>query len=179
MNRFSLPGDTKERKTVMLAIFRSAFAGKKKADDAAAAAAFAAAVAPPAPAAAPNAPNAAAAADPDAELNEMAAQRLKAGKYRATTIKTMEDLMWHITIDTMHGARAPLDHAHNFLSKQRPHKDIIDRGTNMTRLVLGKAMAIFREFEQLLDERQDSVFEDLPRTDTVQYNLEASPQSKT
>ena len=173
----------------MLGIFREAFASKKKADDAAATAAFAAAAAaaPPAPAAAPNdAPNNAAnattteaAADPDAELNDIAAQRLKASKYRAATIKTIEDLMWHITIDTMKQARAPLDHAHNFLSKQRPHNDIVVNGTNMTRLVLGKAMTIFREFEQLLDEGQDSVFEDLPRTDTVQYNLEASPQSKT
>lgn len=181
----SPPGHTKERRKTMLAIFTSAFASKKKADDAAAESAFAAAAAaaPPAgaPAAAPNANTTTEAADdPDAELNEMAAQRLKAGRYRATTIKTIEDPMWHILIDTMHQARSPLDHAHNYLSKQRTHKEVTNGGgTNMTRLVCGKAMSIFREFDHLLDECQDSVFADLPRTETVQYDLEASRQNKT
>lgn len=148
-----------QRKRLMTLIFETAFSSKRKAD---ADLIEATCQAPPPPHG----------ADPDAEVNDMLAARLKSGKYRTATIKTLKDSLWHVLVDVMHESRGPLDHAHNFLSKDFSHDEVIEDGTNMTRLVCGKALALFREFEQCLDTCQEHLFDVLPLTGTVQYDLE-------
>lgn len=82
-------------------------------------------------------------------VEQTKAYTIQMSKWRGKTLVAISDRLWGKTIETMHHTRCPLIHLSNMLKASVTDEDLLEKGTALSQLVLGKADSIHKEFYEI------------------------------